>query len=394
MIGISKLLLDLATPGDVLRYGRDSSKLPSHLLQFSSDKRPIVVWNMTRRCNLSCIHCYSDSENKPYPGEMTTEEGERFIRDLAEFKVPTILFSGGEPLMRKDIFHLASVAKSLGIRAVLSTNGTLINKGMAKKIKEVGFSYVGISLDGIGENNDRFRGRRGAFQDALQGIRNLVELGQRVGLRFTITRHNYKDVPAIFDLLKEERVDRCCFYHLVYTGRGSDMKEDDISHQQTRELLDLIMEQTLRLHEEGKPKEILTVDNHTDGVYLYMKLKKERPKRAEEVLQLLRWNGGNSSGIGIGAVDNLGFVHADQFWGHHSFGNVRERRFGEIWLDTSDPLMAGLKDRKALLKGRCGICKYLDICNGNFRVRAEAATGDVWAPDPACYLTDEEIGVA
>ena len=109
--------------------------------------------------------------------------------------------------------------------------------------------------------------------------------------------------------------------------------------------------------------------------------------------QLLRWNGGNSSGIGIGAVDHLGNVHADQFWQHYSFGNVRERPFSRIWTDTSDPLMAGLKNRKPLLKGRCAACKYLDICNGNFRVRAEAIYDDVWAPDPACYLSDEEIGL-
>lgn len=394
MIGITKLLCGTVTPGDPLRYGRDSGRMPANLLQFSQDKRPVVVWNATRRCNLACIHCYSDSANQTYPGELMASEAERFIHDLAEFKAPVLLFSGGEPILRKELILLATQAAALGIRPVLSTNGTLITEKLARKIKESGFGYVGVSLDGIGENNDRFRGKEGAFSAALRGIRNLVAVGQRVGLRFTVTRWNYKDVPAIFDLVEAEKIDRVCFYHLVYTGRGSEMTKDDLSHEETRKLLDLIMERALDFHKRGLVKDILTVDNHADGVYLYLKLKKESPKRAEEVLELLRWNGGNSSGVGIACVDNLGHVHADQFWGHYSFGNIRERKFGEIWTDTRDPLMAGLKNRRALLKGRCGACRHQDICGGNFRVRAEAVYGDVWAQDPACYLTDAEIGIA
>lgn len=394
MIGITKLLCGTVTPGDPLRYGRESERLPAHLLQFSRDKRPVVVWNVTRRCNLACVHCYSDSANQAYPGELATAEAENFIRDLGEFKVPVLLFSGGEPLLRKDLYLLAAEAARVGIRPVISTNGTLITKEMAQKIKESGFGYVGVSLDGIGKNNDRFRGKEGAFAAALKGIRELVAVGQRVGLRFTVTRWNYRDVPAIFDLVEAEGIDRVCFYHLVYTGRGSSITRDDLSHEETRELMDLIMARTCDFHKRGLTKDILTVDNHADGVYLYLKLKEEDPKRAEEVLELLRWNGGNSSGVGIGCVDNLGEVHADQFWGHYSFGSIRKRKFGEIWSDTTDPLMAGLKNRRPLLKGRCGACSYLDICGGNFRVRAEAVFGDLWAPDPACYLTDSEIGIA
>lgn len=393
MIGITKLLCGTASPGDVLRYGRDSSRMPHHLLQYSQDKRPVVVWNMTRRCNLHCIHCYSDSENRIYPGELTTEEAKAFIADLAEFKSPVLLFSGGEPLLRKDLFELGRFAVERGIRAVISTNGTLIIPDMARRIKETGFGYVGISLDGIGESNDRFRGHKGAFEEAMRGFRACVEAGQRVGLRLTLTRRNFRDLDAVFDLIEEERIDRACFYHLVYTGRGSDMLKDDLTHQETREAVDLIMERTLDFHRRGIEKDILTVDNHADGVYLYLRLRGEDPGRAEEVYQLLKWNGGNSSGIGIGAVDNLGNVHPDQFWHYYSLGNVRERKFSEIWQDTSDPIMKGLKDRKGLLKGRCGLCRWLEICNGNFRVRAEVVYRDTWAEDPACYLTDEEIGI-
>jgi 12,18-didecarboxysiroheme deacetylase len=393
MIGVTKLLCGTVTPSDALRYGRQSAKSPSHLLQFTKDREPIVVWNMTKACNLRCIHCYYTAKSQPDPDELTTAEAKSLIDDLAQFGVPVFLFSGGEPLMREDLFELGAYAVEQGLRAVISTNGTLISHEAAKKIKEAGFSYVGVSLDGIGETNDRFRGKQGAFEEALQGIRNCTEAGIRVGLRLTLNKHSYDDLSAILDLLEEENIKRACFYHLVYAGRGARMKADDLTLEESRDVVDTIFDRTQDFHRRGVDLEILTVDNHTDGPYLYMKVEREQPERAEEVMQLLLWNGGNGSGVRIGAIDHLGNVHADQFWQHYSFGNVRERPFGQIWTDTSDPLMAGLKNRKPLLKGRCAKCKWLDICNGNFRVRAEAVYDDVWAPDPSCYLTDEEIGL-
>ncbi len=393
MIGITQLYAGSATPADPLRYGRDSARLPPHLLRFSRDRKPVVVWNCSRRCNLRCIHCYADSENQRYAGELTNQEARTMIRDMAQFGVPVLLFSGGEPLMRPDVLQLAGYATELGLRAVISTNGTLITRRKAQEIRSAGVSYVGISLDGIGETNDYFRGVPGAFKLALRGIRNCVAAGQRVGLRLTLTHHNFRDLPRIFELIEREEIDRACFYHLVYSGRGRGIAGSDLTHEETRWAVDYICERALDFRRRGIEKEILTVDNHADGVYVYLKVLREQPERADEVLQLLRWNGGNRSGLGIANVDNVGQVHPDQFWWTYSFGNVRERPFSEIWTDLSDPLMAGLHDRKALLKGRCGRCKYLDICNGNFRVRALATHNDVWAPDPACYLTDEEIGL-
>lgn len=394
MIGFSKLVCGTVSTGDALRYGRESSKMPHELLQFSQDKKPIVVWNMTRKCNLRCRHCYAGAECRDFEGELTTEEALTMIDDLSAFSVPVLLFSGGEPLLRKDLFKLGKYAAGKGIRTVISTNGTLITPEIAQDIKDADFSYVGVSLDGMEATNDKFRGVKGAFEDALEGIRNCTNAGVKAGLRFTITQHNYRDLPEIFELIDEEKIKRTCFYHLVYSGRGSRMIDEGLDHKTTREVVDLILDKTYEFFCDANDAEILTVDNHADAVYLYLVLREEQPNRAEEVYELLRWNGGNNSGIAIGNVDNLGNVHADQFWWHYSFGNVRERRFSEIWMDTSDPLMAGLKNRKPLLKGRCGACKYLDICNGNFRVRAEAVYGDVWAPDPACYLTDEETGIA
>jgi len=391
VIGISKLYCGTVEPSDALRYGRMSSKLPSHLLQFSSDKRPVVVWNVTRRCNLKCVHCYAHAKNIAFDNELSTSEGKILIDDLAGFGVPVMLFSGGEPLVRKDLPELAAYAVKKGMRAVISTNGTLITPQIAQTLKDIGLSYVGISLDGMEEINDRFRGVKGAFRLALKGIENCKKAGIKVGLRFTINKSNAGQIPEIFGLLEEMDIPRVCFYHLVYSGRGSDLVKEDLSHEESRKAVDLIMDLAKQLHDRDNPKEVLTVDNHADGPYLYLRLLKENPDRAREVLELLEMNQGNSSGIGIGCISWDGEVYADQFWRHYSFGNVRNRPFSKIWADTSDPLMKKLKEKKKHAKGRCATCRWLDICAGNFRVRSEAVTGDVWAPDPACYLTDEEI---
>ena len=391
MIGISKLYCGTVEPSDALRYGRHSSKLPSHLLQFSADKKPVVVWNVTRRCNLKCVHCYAHARDEVFPNELSTREGKGIIDDLAGFGSPVILFSGGEPLMRPDLIELADYAVSKGMRAVISTNGTLITPAVAGQLKHVGLSYVGISLDGMRDVNDRFRGVRGAFQMALDGIEACKQAGIKVGLRFTMNRLNAREIPAIFDLLEERNIPRVCFYHLVYAGRGSKLMKEDLSHEETRKAVDLIIDRTVDLHRRGKSKEVLTVDNHADGPYLYLRLLREGNARASEVLELLEMNEGNNSGRGIGCISWDGAVHADQFWRHTSFGNVRQRPFSAIWTDLSNPLMKQLKDKKEHVKGRCAACRWLSVCGGNFRVRAEAATGDLWTPDPACYLTDEEI---
>lgn len=393
MVGISKLYCGSVEPSDVLRYGRESKRLPSHLLQFSKDKRPVVVWNCTKRCNLHCKHCYSNSNNSVGESELSTAEGRELIGDLAAFGSPVMLFSGGEPLLREDLPLLIEEAVSQGMRAVVSTNGTLIDKEMAARLKEGRLSYVGVSLDGMEEVNDHFRGVKGAFRQALEGIRHCRAAGIKVGLRFTINRYNFRQIPEIFELMKSEQIPRVCFYHLVYSGRGSFLKEEALSHDDSREVVDLIIDETIRLKEHNPQAEVLTVDNHCDAAYLYMRMLRESHPRSAAVKELLDYNRGNSSGHGIGCVSWDGEVYADQFWRHQSFGNVRVRPFSEIWTDLSNPLMKKLKDKKSYVKGRCARCRWLSICGGNFRVRAEAVTGDLWAADPACYLTDEEIGI-
>jgi Fe-coproporphyrin III synthase len=381
MVGISKLYCGTVEPSDVLRYGRHSSSLPSHMLQYSEDKKPVVVWNITRRCNLKCIHCYSESENRDYSGELNTDESLHLIDSLADFKVPVVLFSGGEPLIRKDVFTLISRARSKGMRVVVSTNGTLINNDTALRLKDAGLSYVGVNLDGREEKHDRFRGSAGAFSRSIEGIRACMKAGVKVGLRFTITRSNVDDIEGIFSLLEREGIPRICFYHLVYTGRAVEIAQDDLSLDQTRRCVDLIIDSTAKLHRNGHAAEVLTVDNHV----------REKSPRAENVLQLLKMNGGNNSGIGIGCISWDGTVYPDQFWRHYALGNIRDRSFGEIWTDKNEPLLIQLRNRKSLLKGKCSRCVYQNICNGNFRVRAEAVHKDLWQEDPACFLSDAEI---
>ncbi len=379
MINLTKLWCNLPGSMDQLRYSQ------------TTHQRPVVVWNTTRRCNLHCMHCYSQSENKAFPNELTTAEAKNFIADLAEFKVPVLLFSGGEPMLRDDLFELAKIASDAGIRTVMSTNGTLITKDAAQKIKSAGFSYVGVSLDGIGETNDKFRGAPDAFNRAVQGIRNCMGAGIKTGLRLTVSKYNYRDVPQIFDFIESEKIQRVCFYHLAYVGRGTSIAKDDLSHEQTRDFMDYLLSKASEFQQKAIGTEILTVDNHADAAYIYLKLKEKDSAQAEEVMQLLKLNRGNSSGLGIGCVDFNGFVHPDQFWQHYSAGNIREKKFSTIWAGDSEPLLNALRHRTDHLTGKCRQCQFLGICNGNLRVRAEAVYGDVWAPDPACYLTDAEI---
>lgn len=395
MIGISKLYCGAIEVSDELRYKRRSRILPNGLLEFVRDKRPVVVWNCTKTCNLRCQHCYAESDTKPHD-QLSTAEAKAMIDDLVTFGSPALLISGGEPCMRPDLIELAAYARQGGMRVTLSTNGTLITPELARELADVNLSYVGISLDGGPTTHNSFRGSPDAFERAMTGVANAKAAGLKVGLRFTIHRQNHHEIGGVFDIMREHDIDRVCFYHLVYAGRGSNMMDLDLTHDQTRAAVRLIMDRTRAWFDEGGTPEVLTVDNHADAPFVYLELLREDPARAAEVLKLLQYNQGSSTGNGIACISWDGEVHADQFWRHFSFGNVRERPFSQIWTDTSrtteaSELMFRLKDKRPFVKGRCAGCRWLDICGGNFRVRAEAATGDLWAPDPACYLTDEEI---
>ena len=381
MIGISKLYFGTVEASDGLRYRK------------GAHRKPIVVWNCTPACNLACSHCYA-----AHSGEqkiLSTEQALAVIDDLAAFQVPVLLFSGGEPFARPDIRTLAAHAKSKGLRVTFSTNGTLIDDDCADWIRDLGVAYVGISIDGTEAVHDTFRRRPGAYREALAAIRRLRDRDVKVGLRVTMTRDNVAAIPAIFALMRTERVPRICLYHLVYTGRGREIAATDLTHGQARAALDTIVDETRRSFDSGFPTEVLTVDNHCDGAALYLKMKAEGHPNAEHALDLLKLNGGNSSGEGIACISWDGTVYPDQFWRNHPVGNVLEKPFSEIWGNPPPgSLLDLMRRKKEHVKGRCRDCRWLDICGGNFRARGEAVTGDIWGEDPTCYLTDEEIKVS
>jgi len=355
---------------------------------------PVVIWNLVRRCNLTCKHCYSISADRDFPGELTTEEIFAVMDDLKAFGVPALILSGGEPLLRPDIFTIARRAKAMGFYVALSSNGTLIDGDNVAEIAGVGFDYVGISLDGMEQTHDRFRRKAGAFRAALRGIRLCRAAGIKVGLRFTLTRDNVADLPDTLRLMESEGVDKFYLSHLNYAGRGNKHRGDDAIHQATRRAMDLLFATCWRRLVEGRPAEFVTGNNDADGVYLLMWTQRHFPEHTAHLRARLAQWGGNASGVHVANIDNLGNVHPDTFWWDYTLGNVRQRPFSEIWTDLRDPILAGLRRRPRQIKGRCGQCQWFDICGGNTRVRAWQLTGDPWQEDPACYLTDEEIGVS
>jgi heme d1 biosynthesis radical SAM protein NirJ len=352
---------------------------------------PVVIWNLIRRCNLTCKHCYSISADTDFKGELSTTEVLGVMEDLKAFGVPALILSGGEPLLRPDIFEISQHAREMGFYVGLSTNGTLIDEHNIDAIAAVGYDYVGISIDGVQQTHDLFRRKAGAYDASMRGIRLCRERGIKVGLRFTLTMDNAPELPGMLDLMEQENVDKFYLSHLNYAGRGNRNRASDVHLNSTRDAMDFLFDAALSSAERDDGKEFVTGNNDADGVYLLHWVQRYYPDKTEHIAAKLRQWGGNSSGVNIANIDNLGNVHPDTFWWHYNLGNVRERRFSDIWTDTSDPIMRGLKEKPRKIKGRCGKCRYFNICGGNTRVRAMQLTGDPWAEDPACYLTEGEI---
>ena len=378
MVGISKLYFGTIEESDRLRY------------RPGAHRKPIVVWNCTPACNLTCRHCYAAAASGQK--ELSTEQALAVIDDLAAFQVPVLLFSGGEPFVRPDIRTLAAYAKEKGLRVTFSTNGTLIDDACADWLRDLGVAYVGISIDGTEAIHDAFRRRLGAYRLSLDSIRRLRARGVKVGLRVTMTRDNVRAIPDIFALMRAERVSRICLYHLVYTGRGREIASTDLDHAEARTALETVVAETKACFNSGFPVEVLTVDNPCDGIALYLRMKAENHPNADRAYDLLALNGGNSSGEGIACISWDGTVYPDQFWRNHPVGNVLEKPFSDIWGNPPPgSLLDLLRHKKEHVKGRCRACRWLDLCGGNFRARGEAVTGDIWGEDPTCFLTDDEI---
>lgn len=364
---------------------------PTPLKPARKPAAPVVIWNLIRRCNLTCKHCYTTSADIDFPGELSTSEIYAVMENLKAFKVPVLILSGGEPLLHPDIFAISRRAKGMGFYVALSSNGTLINEQNITEITDIGYQYIGVSLDGIGKTHDEFRQKQGSFDASMRGIELCLAQGIKVGIRYTMTQNNAGDFPAMLQLMDDYNIDKFYLSHLNYGGRGNRNRGEDAVFQMTRQMMDLLFETSYEWQKQGKHREFVTGNNDADGVYFLHWIRKNFPEQAAHIQAKLEQWGGNASGVNVANIDNLGNVHPDTFWWHYGLGNVRKRPFSEIWQDVSDPLMAGLKQNPRPLKGRCGSCAYQAICNGNTRVRAQQIFNDAWAEDPGCYLTDSEI---
>ncbi len=380
MINISKLYCGLAGESDDLRYHKPVS--------FG----PIVVYNCTAKCNLRCLHCYSYSEAECADIELSTEQSKKMLSQLTEVNCPVILFSGGETLLRNDLFELLAEAKRLGLRSVISSNGTLIDSATAKQLADVGVSYVGISIDGVEVFHDKFRQVAGCFKAAIAGIENCKKAGIKTGLRFTITKANAEQIPAVFDIAASNDVKRICFYHLIRSGRAKGLAEQVLTAGQTRQVLDMIIQLTDEFVSKDLIDEVLTVGNHADGPYLLTKMRRENNPGYEEARKLLLANGGNKVGEKIACVGWEGNVYADQFWRNYSLGNIKDKSLKQIWEDVTDPVLSKLRNKSQFADARCLTCKWFNLCKGNYRFLDSQVDDEYWLNEPACYLTDQEIG--
>ena len=366
---------------------------PTPLASGRAPPGPVVIWNLIRRCNLACQHCYSISADVDFPGELATPDIYRTMDDLKAFGVPVLILSGGEPLLHPDIFAISQRAKAMGFYVGLSTNGTLIDDALLPRISAVGYDYVGISLDGIEATHDRFRRKQGAYAASLAAVRRCRDASIKVGIRFTLTQDNAHDLPALLELMETEDIDKFYLSHLNYGGRGNVNRKTDAHFRTTRVAMDLVLDAAWRAIVYGRRREFVTGNNDADGVWLLHWVRDRFPEREAHLRAKLAQWGGNSSGVNVANIDNLGNVHPDTFWWDYSLGNVKARPFSAIWPDTSDPLMAGLKQSPRPVKGRCARCAYFDVCGGNTRVRAWQIARDAWAEDPGCYLDDDELGI-
>ncbi|MFB6156486.1 MAG: TIGR04347 family pseudo-SAM/SPASM protein [Haloferacaceae archaeon] len=390
MISVSKLLCDLDASGDGLRYDA-ADESSTEQVRERRQRRPVVVWNATKRCNLRCQHCYAGAETRAAPGELSTAEARGMLDELADYGVPVVLFSGGEPLVRDDLVELVAHAADRGLRPVLSTNGTLLTPAAAERLRDAGLAYAGVSVDGLPDRNDAFRGQEGAFDAAVRGIEACLDAGLKTGLRYTITEANAADMEGVVELLTDVGVDRFCFYHLDYGGRGGDIVDADLTPERRREAVRRLCDLTREYHADGERIETLLVGNYCDAAFLVEYAREELgPERAARVREYLRVNGGDPAGERVADVDYQGNVHPTQFWQGCSLGNVRDRPFGAIWEDESNPLLRTLRDRADRLEGKCADCRYRDLCRGGSRLRALAVEGDLLAPDPQCYLRPDE----
>src|SRR5665647_804335 len=391
---ITQCMHGKGTVSGVMRHRhKPQTDVPSNFLAFSGMFRPVVFWNLTDRCNLSCTHCYSMSgPRRTTEGELTTAEALGLIDDLAEMHIPLILFTGGEPLIREDIWELAQHTEKKGIKVALSTNGTLITTEVARRIKESGIEYAGISLDGATAlTHDRFRNSPGAFEKTISAFAACKETGLRCGVRVTLTKENCQELEALVDLALALGASRFCLYWLVPTGRGIDSYTRlQLDRDEVIDALSLLYRKAKKT--DPAAMEFLTVDAPQDCIHLLASMEQDGSPDLAEARELLQsLNGGCSAGTRVANIDSHGNGYPCQFARSKEFlvGNVRHQPFSTIWADAANPVLARFREKQARFGGRCAGCNYRDLCGGGCRVRAHAMNGDFLAEDPFCFVDRE-----
>jgi MoaA/NifB/PqqE/SkfB family radical SAM enzyme len=305
-----------------------------------ANPQPMVTWRVTRSCNVNCLNCLSDSRPRRYESELTTAEGMALISDLAAYQVPRLLFAGGEPLLRADLLELVAYTHEQGIQPSLLTNGTLLSRTMAAGLKRAGLHSVSILLEGIGREMDRHRGMRGAFDAVLDGYANCEGVGLGAEIRTPLNRWIYPELADFLDFIERRPIRQVVFAHLVYAGRGNS-PQDDLTHDEKRRALDLILERADDFRRRGLTIKIVTDENHVDGIYYYLRLARRNLRRAAAAYPFLQAAGSavRGAGVGLAGIDSLGDVHPDPYWSNYTLGNVREKPFREVWEKSADPLL-------------------------------------------------------
>lgn len=348
----------------------------------------IMIWNFTNRCNLLCHHCYSKADANE-KDTLTFKQIQETIPKLKKAGVNFVIFSGGEPLLRKDIFDIALEMKKNNIMTYLSTNGMYVNEKNVDKIIET-FNYIGISIDGIEEIHDQFRGQVGSYKKSISAIKLIQEHGGNAGIRFTLTKETEGSFYKMFELCEELNVDKLYISHLVYSGRGLDNLKIDITKEKRREYVNYIINKAFEYYENDSNIELVTGNMEMDSILLLQKFEKEYKEFAPILKEkLISW-AGNSAGSRLGNMDWLGNVKPDPFF-PRTIGNYLEKDFDKVWLDEENDLLTRLREKPRQISGKCSKCSYISICNGGSRARAYAISGDLWAEDPSCYLSEQEI---
>ncbi|RUM73213.1 MAG: radical SAM/SPASM domain-containing protein [Sulfurovum sp.] len=367
----------------------------SNLLKSVIEEKParvldgsIAIWNFTNRCNLSCLHCYSKADLDAVD-ILTTDDIMDTLPKLKANGIKFLIFSGGEPLTRKDIYKIAAQCKALGIVTYLSTNGLYVKKSNAQQILDT-FDYIGISIDGSEEVHDRFRGLEGSFKESMKAVDLLNSYGQtKVGIRFTLTKDTYDDLQFIFELAQRHHIPKIYISHLVYSGRGLENLEMDLSKEQRIKAVNYIIDKAFEYYENGTDIEIVTGNMEMDAILFYDRFVLKYPQYTEQMKQrLVEW-GGNAAGRKLLNIDSEGYVKPDPFF-PVNVGNILNQDFSDIWTKEPTALLKQLRVHPRVLEGKCKNCRYLNICNGGSRSRAYAIYGDMWAEDPSCYLSEDK----